>query len=447
MHRRHALSILILAAAIRLTPPLAAGELPYADSPDRVRPLDVGDSVPDAALTTLDGKTVRLTDVLADKPTILVYFRGGWCPYCVKHLAGLQQVHEQLKAEGYQLVAISPDGNASVSKAAQANGLDYTLLGDPKMEAIREAGLAYRLDRDTMATYKGLGIELPPAPEADDILLPVPALYLVNAKGQITYRHYDPDYTRRLAPDRVVAAARLTLEVIEYRDDGKVYQGYLARPRRASESSPAVLVVHEWWGINDYTRERARQLAEAGYVAFAADMYGKGRRSDTFEGAGKLAGELKGDRPLIRHRGETALQVLRAQPGVDTNRVAAIGYCLGGLCVLEFARGGTDLAGVVSYHGGLDTPLPAKPGDVRARVLICHGASDPYEPAADIVAIQKELTDAGADWQFISYGGAVHGFTNPHNGSDPSQGLAYNPAADRRSWQATLDFFAEIFAK
>ena len=177
------------------------------------------------------------------------------------------------------------------------------------------------------------------------------------------------------------------------------------------------------------------------------DIYGQGRRSDTYEGAGKLAGEFKNDRLLTRRRGDAALEVLRAQPQVDTNRLAAIGYCFGGMCVLEFARGGAPLVGVVSFHGSLDTPIPAQPGAIHAKVLICHGAADPFVPATDVAAIEQELTAAGADWQLIKYSGAVHSFTSPRAGDDPTKGAAYNPAADHRSWKLMLQFFDEIFGK
>jgi dienelactone hydrolase len=242
-------------------------------------------------------------------------------------------------------------------------------------------------------------------------------------------------------------AATIETQLIEYQVGDQVCEGFLARPNNLTAATPGVLVIHEWYGLNEYARTRARQLAEAGYVAFAGDIYGKGRRASTPEEAGKLVGEFKADRPLLRRRAEAALQVLREQPNVDSSRLAAIGYCFGGMTVLELARGGGDLAGVVSFHGGYDTPLPASKGDIRARILICHGAADPYAPAATVRALEEELTNAGADWQFISYSGAVHAFTNPDTGNDPSKGAAYNAAADRRSWAHMMTFFNELFAK
>ncbi|MDA0989497.1 MAG: dienelactone hydrolase family protein [Verrucomicrobia bacterium] len=357
----------------------------------------------------------------------------------------MQATVAELKKEGYQVVAISPDNLDSVAKAALEKGVDYTLLSDLKMEAIRKFGLAFSLDAETVVKYKGYGIKLLPTPDIDDKILPVPAVFLVDAAGQITYAYTNPDYKQRLDPQELLQVARLHTEVVDYQQGETTLQGYLARPKHLTGPVPGVLVIHEWWGLNDYARQRARQLAELGYVAFAADIYGKGRRAATGAEAGALAGEFKNDRQLLRDRCEAGLAQLRDNPHTDPAKLAAIGYCFGGTAVLELARGGGDLAAVVSFHGGLDTPMPAQAGDIQASVLVCHGADDPHVPAADIAALEKELTAAGADWQLVKYSGAVHSFTNPMHGSDNSQGVAYNPNADTRSWALMQSFFNERF--
>jgi dienelactone hydrolase len=208
---------------------------------------------------------------------------------------------------------------------------------------------------------------------------------------------------------------------------------------------PAVLVVHEWWGLNDYARDRAKALAAMGYLALAADIYGDGFETKDPAKAKELAGKFRGgDRALLRERVTSALEALRNHPLADKGKVAAIGYCFGGTAVLELARAGAELAGVVSFHGGLSTPTPAGPGAIRAKVLVLHGADDPSVPPADVQAFQDEMKKSGADWQMVAYGGAVHTFTNPAAGKDPSRGSAYNERAARRSWEHMKVFFAEI---
>jgi len=253
---------------------------------------------------------------------------------------------------------------------------------------------------------------------------------------------------------RIVAAVMLTAlmaeaevksRVVEYRHGDVVLEGYLAWDDAAKEKRPGVLVVHEWWGHNPYVRKRAEQLAAEGYVAFALDMYGKGVLAKTFEEAGKLAGQYKGDRKLMRERAAAGLDVLAKDEHVDPKKLAAIGYCFGGTVVLELARSGADLAAVVSFHGGLETPMPAEKGKVKARVLALHGADDPYVPAAEVAKFEDEMKRAGVDWQLVKYGGAVHGFTNADNGADASKGLAYDESADHRSWSAMKAMFEEVF--
>jgi len=241
------------------------------------------------------------------------------------------------------------------------------------------------------------------------------------------------------------AHAAVQTKTVEYKQGDAVLEGYLAWDDAVKGDRPAVLVVHEWNGINPYIRKHVEQLAGMGYVAFAADIYGKGIRPSTPEESGKLAGKYKGDRPLLRARVNAALDILRAQAHVDPKRIAAIGYCFGGTTVLELARSGAGIVGAVSFHGGLDTPNPDDAKKIKGKVLALSGGDDPYVPAAQRAAFEDEMRKAGVDWQLVAYGGAVHSFTNPGAGADPSKGAAYNEKADKRSWEAMKAFFGEIF--
>ncbi len=246
-------------------------------------------------------------------------------------------------------------------------------------------------------------------------------------------------------PTGVVSAATLRTETVLYRQGGEELRGYLAYDESIKGPRPAVIVAHEWWGLNDYVKMRANELASLGYVAFAADVYGKGVRPKSTAEAAALAGEYKTNRTLLRARVEAALAALRASDLVEPKRIAAIGYCFGGTAVLELARSGANVAGVVSFHGGLDSPDPSAGKNIKAKVLVLHGADDPYNQPKDVAAFQQEMRSGGVDWEMVYYGGAVHSFTQKEAGNDPSKGAAYNEAADRRSWQAMRDFFAEIF--
>lgn len=241
-----------------------------------------------------------------------------------------------------------------------------------------------------------------------------------------------------------VAHAGIKTQTIVYKDGKTVLEGYLAMPDTAGAARPGVLVVHEWRGHGEYARSRARQLAELGYVAFAVDMYGKGVYAKDHDEAGKLSGVFFNDRALMRRRVLSGLAQLKGVAGVDVKRLAAIGYCFGGTTVLELARSGADVRGVASFHGNLTTPTPAAEGAVKAKVLVLHGASDAWTAGA-LPDFEKEMNAARADWQLISYGGAVHSFTVKDAGDDPSKGMAYNAAADRRSWSALQTFLGELF--
>lgn len=242
-----------------------------------------------------------------------------------------------------------------------------------------------------------------------------------------------------------IAQAAIQTRVIEYKQGNTVLSGYLAYDDALQGQQPGVMVVHEWTGLGDYVKERTRQLAELGYVAFAADIYGKGVRPQTPEAAAAQAKIYRDNRQLMRDRAQAGLAVLKQQPQVDPQKVAAIGYCFGGGTVLELARSGADLAGVVSFHGNLDTPQPKDAQQIKAKVLVLHGAADPLVPEAQVSAFTEEMAAAAVDWQLVAYGGAVHSFTNPDAGDDASDGVAYNARADRRSWADMRQFFAELF--
>lgn len=241
-----------------------------------------------------------------------------------------------------------------------------------------------------------------------------------------------------------VARAEVKFETVEYKAGATTCEGMLVYDDAVSGKRPGILVAHQWKGLTDYERKRAEMLVKLGYVAFCADVYGKGVRADNPKDAGVLAGKYKDNRPLLRERINAALATLRASKRVDGEKIGAIGYCFGGTTVLELARSGAPLDGVVSFHGGLGTPTPQDARQIRTHVLALHGADDPFVPTAEVEAFQKEMRDAKVDWQLVAYGNAVHSFTDWNAGNDNSKGAAYNEAADKRSWEAMKSFFSEV---
>ncbi len=251
-------------------------------------------------------------------------------------------------------------------------------------------------------------------------------------------------FTAAFAFAAATAQAKLVQRTVSYKQGGAELEGYLAYDDSQAGSKPGVLVVHDWLGLTDKTKKRADQLAALGYVAFAADIYGKGVRPKTQEDAAKEAAKYRdGDRKLLRERAGAALKALASAKSVDKKRLAAIGYCFGGGAVLELARSGADVKGVVSFHGNLDTPSPASAKTLKARVLALHGADDPFVPAEAVTGFETEMRNAKADWELVKYGNSVHSFTDETAGDDPSKGQAYNAKADKRSWEAMKDFFKE----
>jgi dienelactone hydrolase len=235
---------------------------------------------------------------------------------------------------------------------------------------------------------------------------------------------------------------------VDYRHGAVNLRGYLAFDETAAERRPGVLVFHEGLGLGDFAMARARMLAELGYVAFAADMFGDRRQARNLQEVAKLVGDLRDEPQMLRARGRAALAKLAALPQVDANRIGAIGFCFGGSVVLELARDGADLKAVVSFHGVLATRTPAVSGNVKASVLVCTGADDPLAPPEQIKAFEDEMRAADVrDWQVISYGNTLHGFTNPAADGSMLRTALYSEQADRRAWASMRSLFNEVFRK
>jgi dienelactone hydrolase len=250
--------------------------------------------------------------------------------------------------------------------------------------------------------------------------------------------------------EHAFAEKKLVAKSVEYTAQGVVMKGYLVYDESIKEPRPGVLVVHEFWGQNEYVRKRARMLAELGYTALALDMYGGGHESHHPDDAKIFSSELNKNFELSKARFLAALEFLKKQPQVDPDRIAAIGYCFGGGVVLNMALQGADLKGVASFHGGLSAVKPAQPGTVKAKILVCNGADDKFITAEQIAAFKEEAKKAGADLKFINYPGAVHSFTNPdatETGKKFNMAVAYNAKADKESWEELKGFLEGVFKK
>lgn len=241
------------------------------------------------------------------------------------------------------------------------------------------------------------------------------------------------------------ADAEVRTREIEYKQGETVLQGLMAWDDAVKERRPGVLVVHEWWGHNEHVREQAKRLAAAGYVGFALDMFGKGKVTTHPKEAQAFMTEAQKDPAAMSARFAAALQQLKQDPHVDGEQIAAIGYCFGGAVVLNQARSGADLDGVVSFHGMLGTKTPAERGQVKAKMLVLTGANDPFVPAEQVEGFVKEMKAAGAHFQVVTLQNAKHGFTNPNAGKAGLDALEYNAEADNQSWMAMLGFFKEVF--
>ncbi len=245
-----------------------------------------------------------------------------------------------------------------------------------------------------------------------------------------------------------MAISAVVGEEVDYRDGTTVLKGYLAYDNASNKRRPGILVVHEWWGHNAHARNRARMLAKLGYTALAVDMYGDGRQASHPKDAGRFASAVSGNMELAKARFMAALNLLNKHVTVDKNRTAAIGFCFGGGIVLNMARQGLDLDGVVSFHGSITTTSPARKGVVKARILVLNGADDPFTTAGDIEKFKKEMTPAGVDYRFVNYPGARHSFTNQEADRLAKKfnlPLGYNSKADKQSWKEMQKFFNEIF--
>jgi len=235
-------------------------------------------------------------------------------------------------------------------------------------------------------------------------------------------------------------------ETVTYMDAGTTLKGFLAYDEKIGGKRPGILVMPEAFGLGKNAKNRAQRLAELGYVALGGDPFGDGKEFTDLQEAIKVAGALMADPAKFRARARAGIDKLAALPQVDSARLGAIGYCMGGTFALELARDGTPLKGVVSFHGGLQTQRPAQPGQVKAKVLVCHGSDDPMIPIPQVNAFVEEMTKAKADWQLIAYGNTVHSFTNPDADGTMMPGIKFNAQSDARSWLAMQDFFKEVFA-
>jgi dienelactone hydrolase len=249
------------------------------------------------------------------------------------------------------------------------------------------------------------------------------------------------------ATSATAATVAVKSKTVDYKIGDQSFEGLFVYPQASKGKIPGVLMVHNWLGVSDETKKQAERMAKLGLAVFAVDVYGKGIRAKGPQDAMPLAGKYKGDRKLFRERVLRGLEILREQKEVDPGKIMAAGYCFGGTGVIELARSGADVAAVVSFHGGLDSPSPADGKNIKAKVIALQGADDPYVKAADIAAFQSEMRTHNVDWQMTVYGGAVHSFTEVGAGSDAKAGAAYNQKADERSFEVFKDLVNDLYPK
>ncbi len=239
--------------------------------------------------------------------------------------------------------------------------------------------------------------------------------------------------------------AAVVEKAVEYEAGGVTCEGFHAYDDAKAGKRPAVLIVHQWTGLTDYEKMRARMLVELGYNVFALDIYGKGVRPPGPPASAQEAGKYKGDRSLYRERLRAGLEVLLKDERTDAAKVTAIGYCFGGTGALELARSGAPVSGVVSFHGGLSSPTPEDAKNIKGEVLALHGDADPHVPQAEVADFEKEMQDAKVSYKLVRYPGVVHAFTQKMAGDDPSKGVAYDEKADKASWAEMRQFFDRLF--
>jgi dienelactone hydrolase len=245
----------------------------------------------------------------------------------------------------------------------------------------------------------------------------------------------------------LTAVGALRSETVPYKDGATDLKGYLVYDDAISGKRPGIIVVHEWWGLNDYARKRADMLAQLGYVAFAVDMYGDDKVTEHAKEASGWMQQITENVDAWQRRAMLGLDVLKKQELVDTANLAAIGYCFGGATVMEMAYAGADLKGVVSFHGSLPPATPVQQRKIKAKILANHGSADSFVPPERVLAFEQALDAAGANWEMAIYGGAHHGFTNPDAAKYGMENIQYNAEADVRSWALMQAFFKEIFTK
>jgi dienelactone hydrolase len=243
------------------------------------------------------------------------------------------------------------------------------------------------------------------------------------------------------------SGSKIISRTVDYKHGAESLRGFIAYDDAVSGPRPGILILPEWWGVNDYVKNRALHLAQLGYVALVADMYGNGQITTNAGEAQKLATRFYHDNKLMRARSQAALDELKKDSHADAKRIAAIGYCFGGTCALELARSGAPLAAVVCFHGSLNTANPDDAQKIKGKVLVCHGGDDSFVPDEQVIAFENEMRKAKVDWQLNAYGGAHHAFSNPDADNFGIPNISYDPSADKRSWQAMKSLFEEVFGK